>query len=76
MTPIRAVTTVVDGHLYAFLVDALDDVAPFERRPLTRSLALGEGWRLAAAGLVERDGQPLLVVDLAALVAGAPALAA
>ena len=72
----RAVTTHVDGHLYAFLVDALDDVAPFERQPLTGGIALGAGWRAAAAGLVERGGRPLLILDLAALVRTNDALAA
>jgi len=62
----RAVITRIDGHDYAVLVDALEDVAPFERLPL--SMALEGGWRAAAAGLVERDGEPLLVIDLSVLV--------
>lgn len=72
----RAVTTHVDGHLYAFLVDALDDVAQFERRPLTGGLSIGTAWRHAATGLVEHDGRPLLILDLAALVGSTAALAA
>lgn len=71
----RAVTTNIDGHLYAFLVDALDDVAPFDRQPLT-GVALGAAWRGAAAGLIERDGKPLLIVDLAVLAGAGTALAA
>ena len=71
----RAVTTNIDGHLYAFLVDSLDDVAPFERQPLI-GMALGSAWRAVAAGLVERDGKPLLVVDLAALAGAGISLAA
>ena len=31
-------------------------------------VALGAGWRMAATGVVERDGEPLLVIDPAALV--------
>ncbi len=72
----RAVTTQVDGHLYAFLVDSLEDVAAFERQPLAAGIVLRDGWCVAASGTVERDGEPLLVVDLAALVRTAPALAA
>ncbi|PAX09633.1 chemotaxis protein CheW [Sphingomonas lenta] len=64
----RAVITRVDGHYYAVLVDSLEDVASFERRPIAFGAALGEGWRAAATGLVERDGEPLLVIDPAALV--------
>jgi len=62
----RAVITRIDGHDYAVLVDALEDVAPFERLPL--SMSLDGGWRAAAAGLVERDGEPMLVIDLSVLV--------
>ena len=72
----RAVTTMIDGHLYAFLVDSLEDVAPFEPQPLAAGMALGGGWRDAGTGLIERDGEPLLIVDLAALARSAPALAA
>ena len=64
----RAVITRVDGHYYAVLVDSLEDVASFERRPLSFGAALGPGWRRAATGLVERDGEPLLVLDPTALV--------
>lgn len=67
----RAVITRVDGHYYAILVDALEDVASFERRPLSFGAALGAGWRAAAAGLIERDGEPIIVLDPAALVASA-----
>jgi purine-binding chemotaxis protein CheW len=64
----RAVITRVDGHLYAILVDTLEDVAPFARTPLPSGSRLQAGWRAAAAGVVERDGEPLLVLDPAALV--------
>jgi purine-binding chemotaxis protein CheW len=65
---VRAVIISVDGHHYAVLVDALEDVATFERRPLSFGLSLGPGWRAAATGVVERDGEPLLVIDPAALI--------
>lgn len=74
--PRRAVTASIDGHLYAFLVDSLDDVAPFTRQPLTGGAALGAAWRSAAAGLIERDGRPLLIIDLVALAGTGAALAA
>lgn len=72
----RAVITRVDGHHYAVLVDSLEDVASFERRSLSFGAALGPGWRRAATGLVERDGEPLLVLDPAALVPAVQAQAA
>ncbi len=68
----RAVITRVEGHEYALLVDALEDVAPFDRLPLSPGLALDRGWGAAGTGLVERDGEPLLVLDVAALVPGMP----
>ncbi|MCU6453877.1 chemotaxis protein CheW [Sphingomonas sp. A2-49] len=71
----RAVITRIDGHHYAILVDSLEDVALFERQPLSPGLALDRGWATVGVGLVERDGEPMLIVDLAALVPQ-PALAA
>ncbi|NML04607.1 chemotaxis protein CheW [Sphingomonas sp. G-3-2-10] len=66
----RAVITLIDGHHYALLVDALDDVAPFDPLPLASGVALGNAWRHVGRGIVERDGEPILVVDLASLVPG------
>ena len=64
----RAVITHVEGHHYALLVDALDDVAPFELLPLASGVALDAAWRSAGRGIVERDGEPILAIDLASLV--------
>lgn len=77
----RAVITVVEGHHYAILVDALDDVAPFELEPLTCGLVLAGGWRTIGRGLVVRadgrqGGEPILVIALDALVPGLTQLAA
>ena len=73
--PGRAVIANIDGHHYAFLVDALEDVAPFERAALS-GLPIDRGWTSCAAGVVDRDGEPLLVIDLARLVPAPAALAA
>ena len=64
----RAVITHVDGHHYAMLVEALDDVAPFELLPLGSGVVLDPAWRSAGRGIVERDGEPILAIDLAALI--------
>ena len=64
----RAVITIVDGHHYAVLVDSVEDVAPFARLPLSAGLALKGGWAAAGTGIVERDGEPLLILDLAAII--------
>lgn len=70
----RAVITHVDGHHYAMLVDALDDVAPFDLLPLAGGVALEGAWRGAGRGVVERDGEPILAIDLASLVPGQSAI--
>ena len=64
----RAVIAIVEGHHYAILVDSVEDVAPFVRLPLSPGLALRGGWAAAGTGIVERDGEPLLILDLAAII--------
>ena len=72
----RAVITIVDGHHYAVLVDALDDVAPFDLVPMSAGIVLDKGWRVIGRALVERDGEPILAIALDALIPGASAIAA
>jgi purine-binding chemotaxis protein CheW len=70
----RAVITAVDGHHYAILVENLDEVETLERQPLSSGLALGDGWRGCAGGIVEHQGEPMLILDfLAWIPAGAVA---
>lgn len=64
----RAVITIVDGHHYAILVDSVEDVAPFARLPLSSGLALRGGWASVGMGIVERDREALLIIDLAAVL--------
>ncbi|HEX8302455.1 chemotaxis protein CheW [Sphingomonas sp.] len=64
----RAVITRVEGHHYAMLVDGLDDVAPFELQPLAGGVSLDAAWSVAGRGVVSRDGEPILAIDLASLV--------
>ena len=76
----RAIITHVEGHRYAVLVDALEDVAPYVRQSLS-GLLLRAGWAAAGTGLIECDGEPVLVIDLKRLLPGvaiplAPPLAA
>ena len=51
-------------------------VTPFPLQPLAAGIALDRGWRAAGRGVVERDGEPLLVIDLHALIPGGVVLAA
>lgn len=64
----RAVVVTVGGHLYALLVDRLDDVAPFAIAPLPDGVRLDPAWARAARGVIDRDGEAVLVIDPAALI--------
>ena len=64
----RAIVTSANGHAYAMLVDALDDVAPLTASPLPGALGGSGGWATVGRGVVERDGEPVLVIDLTALI--------
>lgn len=67
----RAVVTRVDGHHYALLVDTLNDVVEYPVMPLTSGLVLAPRWASVAAGMIERDGRPVLLIDLPAVIARA-----
>jgi purine-binding chemotaxis protein CheW len=66
----KAAVVEFEGHLYALLVDEVEDVveACSDCTPL-RS-ALGHGWDRAALGMIEAEAGPLLLVSVAGLIAG------
>jgi purine-binding chemotaxis protein CheW len=66
----EAVMAVVDGHPYALMVEAVEDVieASGERRPAAASLAAG--WRRIGLATIEAEGDLLLLADVEALIAG------
>lgn len=61
-----------DGHLYALLVDAVDDVVANEGGLAELRANPAGGWKRAALGVAESQAGPLIVLDTAALVAGPP----
>jgi purine-binding chemotaxis protein CheW len=65
----EAVMAVVDGHPYALLVEAVEDVveASGERQPAT---ALTGGWRRIGRATIKAEGDLLLLADVEALIAG------
>jgi purine-binding chemotaxis protein CheW len=70
-TPCRdAVVTVIDGHPYALLVEAVEDVTHSEGEPAPLPVRTAQLWRRVAKGMVAVDGELLLLVDVPALVAG------
>lgn len=68
----RAVATMVDGHLYAIAVDALEDVASFA---ITTAPIANEGgeWDFVT-GVADGDDETLMAVNIDQLVARASAL--
>ena len=76
ITEQRAAVVEVDGHLYALLVDEAYDVGEARSDANAVPGGFGPGWQNAAIGMVETDGGPTLVIDVAKLVSGPVALAA
>lgn len=65
----RAVIVRRDGHDYALLVEALEDVEPLALHPMDAGLTLDQAWGRIALGIVVRDDEPVLAIDLHALLA-------
>lgn len=64
----RGVIVRADGHLYAFMVEGLDDVVEHELQPLANGMSLDATWRPIALGMIDHAGEPVLAIDLALLV--------
>ncbi|HEY0044518.1 MAG TPA: chemotaxis protein CheW [Allosphingosinicella sp.] len=71
-----AVMALVEGHPYALLVDSVEDVVEAESALKPVCTTLSGGWGRVAAGMVEAEGDLLLLVDVARLIAGPAAAAA
>ena len=72
----EAAVVELDGHHYALIVDLVEDVIEALADPTPMRAAMGRGWERASLGMVETETGPLLLVDVAALIAGAEAKAA
>ena len=72
----EAVVVELDGHHYALIVDLVEDVVETESEPAAIRAAMGPGWERVSQGIVETEEGPLLLIDVAALVAGVEAKAA
>ena len=69
----EAAVVEVEGHHYALIVDAVEDVVEAQSDPSPVRAAMAAGWERASKGMVETEEGPLLLVDVDALVAGAAA---
>ena len=67
---LQAIVVTIDHHLYGLLVDDVVDVAVIAGEPEPLHAGLARGWTHAALGIVEHDGQALLQLDPARIVAG------
>lgn len=59
-----------DGHSYALLVDAVDDVSTSLSGVQIVRAPLGQGWEAMTQGMVETAEGPRLLVDVGAMIAG------
>jgi purine-binding chemotaxis protein CheW len=60
-----------DGHHYALIVDLVEDVVEAMSEAQPMRAAMGDGWERVSLGMVDTETGPLLLVDVAALIAGA-----
>jgi purine-binding chemotaxis protein CheW len=74
--PRDAIVVEVDGYPYALLVDGVEDVLQFSGEVRPVRTALDPGWRRVAKGVVDVEGDLLLLVDAGALLGGPAAIAA
>jgi len=67
----EAAVVELDGHHYALIVDLVEDVVEALSEPSPVRSTMGGGWERASQGMVDTETGPLLLVDVAALIAGA-----
>ena len=66
----RAAVIAVEGHSYALMVDAIEDITSSLGDPGQIPGGFGAAWQNAARGLIETGIGPALLLDLAQLIAG------
>ena len=72
----EAAVVELDGHHYALIVDLVEDVVEATSEPTTVRAAMGPGWERVSKGMVETEEGPMLLIDIAAQIAGVEAKAA
>jgi purine-binding chemotaxis protein CheW len=66
----EAAVVELDGHHYALIVDLVEDVVEALSDPQPVRAAMEAGWERVSEGMIETENGPLLLVDVAALIAG------
>ena len=72
----EAIVVPSGGHPYALLVDAVEDVVEACAPPVPIGAPVGSGWDRVAVGMVDAEGDLLLLVDPHRIIAGPAAQAA
>lgn len=66
----RAVVVSIDGHHYGLLVGSIDDARVIDEPPQPIRARLEAGWARVALGMLEYEGEALLLIDPERLIAG------
>lgn len=66
----RAAVVGIDGHFYALVVDAIEDITTAMSEPGEIPGGFGEEWSRAAPGMIETGIGPALLLNLPVLIAG------
>lgn len=66
----RAVVVSIDGHHYGLLVGSIEDAREIEEAPQPIRARLDAGWTRVAIGMLDYEGESLLLIDPERIVAG------
>lgn len=66
----RAVVVSIDGHHYGLLVRSIEDARTIEEPPQPIRGRMEAGWARVAIGMLEFEGEALLLVDPERIIAG------
>ncbi|MBD2842777.1 chemotaxis protein CheW [Erythrobacter rubeus] len=66
----RAAVVAIDGHFYALLIDAIEDITTTTSEPGQVSGGFGPEWSRVAKGMIETAAGPALLINFPALIAG------
>lgn len=72
----HAAVVTCEGHLYGVIVEEVEDVVTISGAVQPLRSGFGSGWARVALGMIEYEGEALLLLGTAALVAGPLASAA
>ncbi len=69
-TDSRAAVVAIDGHSYALLIDAIEDIATALGESGEITGGFGAEWTRVATGMIETPTGPALMLDMSELIAG------